>query len=143
MQHLWSLAIEEQFYLVWPLVVFGCLAARRTASATTARRCAVVGAVASTLVMAALYDGDDPSRAYYGTDARVHTILIGALLAICCSLVRRRRPTGAGARCTAPGSSARSGWSGRSHALSDTSPGYYHGGSVALRVRGRGADRAR
>jgi peptidoglycan/LPS O-acetylase OafA/YrhL len=127
-QHLWSLAIEEQFYLVWPLVVFGCL---RLAHGK--RRyligVAVVGAIASTLVMAALYDGTDPSRAYYGTDARMHTILIGALLAIWFVV---RPPSTAGARraVLSAGIVGALGMVWAIHALSDTSPGYYHGGSA-------------
>jgi peptidoglycan/LPS O-acetylase OafA/YrhL len=131
-QHLWSLAIEEQFYLVWPLVVFGCLrlgrGRRRWLVAV-----AVVGAIASTLVMAALYDGTDPSRAYYGTDARMHTILIGALLAI---WLVWRPPTSTGARRALLGAGLVGAlamvWA--MHALSDTSPGYYHGGSALYAV---------
>jgi peptidoglycan/LPS O-acetylase OafA/YrhL len=127
-QHLWSLAIEEQFYLFWPLVVLGCLRlghGRRRYLVGVA----VAGAVASTLVMAMLYDGTDPSRAYYGTDARVHTILIGALLAVWLVV---RPPSSAGARRAMLGA----GFAGALamvwaiHTLSDTSPGYYHGGSA-------------
>ena len=80
-RHLWSLAIEEQFYLVWPLVTIGCLrlgrGRLRVLAAVTG-----IGAVSSVVVMAALYNADDPSRAYYGTDAHAHPILIGALLAL-------------------------------------------------------------
>jgi peptidoglycan/LPS O-acetylase OafA/YrhL len=127
-QHLWSLAIEEQFYLVWPLVVFGCLrlahGKRHYLVGVT-----VVGAIASTLVMAALYDSIDPSRAYYGTDARMHTILIGALLAIWFVV---RPPSSAGARRAVLGAGivGALGMVWAIHALSDTSPGYYHGGSA-------------
>jgi len=88
MRHLWSLAIEEQFYLVWPLVVLACLRIGRGSRTVLAGVC-VAGIAASVAVMAMLYEPADPSRAYYGTDARAHTILVGALLAL---LLARRRP---------------------------------------------------
>jgi peptidoglycan/LPS O-acetylase OafA/YrhL len=80
-RHAWSLAIEEQFYLVWPLVVFGCLTVARgrlrvLAIVTT------IGAVASIAAMWLLFTPGDPSRVYYGTDTRAHSLLIGVLLAI-------------------------------------------------------------
>jgi peptidoglycan/LPS O-acetylase OafA/YrhL len=77
--HLWSLAIEEQFYLVWPLV-FAFVAARwrlRTMFAVC-----IAGVVASQIIMVAVYDPIDPSRAYYATPARLNTILIGCALAV-------------------------------------------------------------
>ncbi len=80
LQHLWSLAVEEQFYLVWPLVLWAGLAVRRTA-----RRLVwwiLAAAVASAGLMAVLYEpGTDPSRVYYGTDTRAAAILLGAALA--------------------------------------------------------------
>jgi peptidoglycan/LPS O-acetylase OafA/YrhL len=87
MRHLWSLAIEEQFYLVWPLVVLGFLRIGRGSRKPLAAIC-VAGIGASVAVMALLYDPLDPSRAYYGTDARAHTLLVGAVLAL---LLSRRR----------------------------------------------------
>src|SRR5206468_11865554 len=76
--HLWSLAIEEQFYLLWPLVLGAfLLAGRRAALGPT-----IVGAIASTVWMAVLFDpGTDPSRLYYGTDTRLSGLLLGAALA--------------------------------------------------------------
>jgi peptidoglycan/LPS O-acetylase OafA/YrhL len=80
-RHLWSLAIEEQFYLVWPLVVLGCLRIRRGRVGVLAAVC-VAGTLASVVAMSVLYTPGSPSRAYYGTDTRAHALLIGALLAL-------------------------------------------------------------
>ena len=88
LRHLWSLAIEEQFYLVWPVVTILCLRARKGRTDVLAI-VAAVGATASVITMSALYRAQAPSRAYYGTDARAHTLLVGALLAI---LLLRSRP---------------------------------------------------
>ncbi len=81
LRHMWSLAIEEQYYLVWPLIVLGCLRVARGSLRVLAWVC-VGGAVASLVAMRVLFSPSDPSRAYYGTDTRAHTILIGALLAV-------------------------------------------------------------
>jgi peptidoglycan/LPS O-acetylase OafA/YrhL len=82
LRHAWSLAIEEQFYLVWPLLVFACLRLTRGKHALLVGLC-VVGTAGSVLVMTSHFTpGADPSRAYYGTDARASQLLIGALLAV-------------------------------------------------------------
>ena len=78
-RHAWSLAIEEQFYLFWPLVTSLVLA--RLGSRVLAA-VALLASVASIAAMWILFDASaDPSRAYYGTDARIYELLIGALLA--------------------------------------------------------------
>ena len=84
--HLWSLAVEEQFYLVWPwllLLALRCTAGRPERSR---RHLLTAGAaaltVASALAMAVLYHpGYDPTRVYDGTDTRAFALLIGAGLA--------------------------------------------------------------
>ena len=81
LRHMWSLAIEEQFYLVWPLVTFACLRLARGRHWLLGLVCGA-GAGASIATMAVLYDPSDPSRAYYGTDGRAHLLLIGAGLAL-------------------------------------------------------------
>jgi peptidoglycan/LPS O-acetylase OafA/YrhL len=91
LRHMWSLAIEEQFYLVWPLVVFACLWLARGRRWLLATVC-VVGTLASSLVMAAVYQRSDPSRAYYGTDSRAQLLLVGCLLAIVVARWSPRRP---------------------------------------------------
>lgn len=79
--HLWSLSIEEQFYVIWPLVLLIGLrfAPRRGRLMLYILGCAIVSAIA----MAIIYEpGIDPSRVYYGTDTRAFAILIGAALAV-------------------------------------------------------------
>ena len=82
LRHMWSLAIEEQWYLVWPLLLFGIMAVtRRNLRAVVS--IILVLAAGSALLMAALYhQGGDASRAYYGTDARAQALLVGAALAV-------------------------------------------------------------
>ena len=75
LRHAWSLAIEEQWYVVWPLVVGLVWRRPRRLLAVT-----LVGAAASAVVMAAV--SSDPSRAYYGTDARAQALLLGGALAL-------------------------------------------------------------
>jgi peptidoglycan/LPS O-acetylase OafA/YrhL len=78
--HLWSLAIEEQFYLLWPLLLTLLYVTVRRAK-NVAR---IIGgaAIASAATMWFLYSGGDPSRVYYGTDTRAAGLLVGAALAV-------------------------------------------------------------
>jgi peptidoglycan/LPS O-acetylase OafA/YrhL len=84
LKHLWSLAVEEQFYLFWPLVFW--LGVSFGATRWRTRRVLMValgGAVISTALMTVLFvPGVDPSRLYYGTDTRAGGLLIGAALAV-------------------------------------------------------------
>jgi len=78
--HLWSLAIEEQFYFIWPIVLTVLL--RIVPQRGKIFLLVLIGAAVSALAMALIYDpGNDPSRVYYGTDTRVFALLIGAALA--------------------------------------------------------------
>lgn len=78
--HFWSLAIEEQFYLVWPVLLLFIF--HRRIKIPTLRRVVFVLMVASVAAMALLYvPGGDPSRVYYGTDTRAFSLLIGAWFA--------------------------------------------------------------
>jgi len=78
--HTWTLAIEEQFYVIWPLVVLGILKLWRSIRVLLV--VTILGALASALEMAVLYHpGMDPSRLYYGTDTRAQDLLVGAALA--------------------------------------------------------------
>ncbi|MCL2826443.1 MAG: acetyltransferase [Eggerthellaceae bacterium] len=78
--HCWSLAIEEQFYLIWPPLLF-FLFSRRVRKKNIIRTVFVIAAV-SVILMVLLYNPNaDPSRVYYGTDTRAFSLLMGALLA--------------------------------------------------------------
>ncbi|MCC5953524.1 MAG: acyltransferase [Acidimicrobiia bacterium] len=82
-RHLWSLGVEMQWYLLWPLVVFAvaALVGQRRVHGVLAVVAAALAA-ASTLLAAVLFDaGADPSRIYYGTDTHAAPLLVGAVLA--------------------------------------------------------------
>ena len=79
LEHTWSLAIEEQFYLVWPLLVAGLLAIGKRRALWIAT---VVLGVASMVAMLALYEEGRTMRVYLGTDTRGGAILVGAALAL-------------------------------------------------------------
>lgn len=84
LKHLWSLAVEEQFYLVWPALAFFIV---HRSNRRVLRWVALGLALASTAWMAVLATTNgypefaDPSRAYFGTDAHAMGLLIGAALA--------------------------------------------------------------
>jgi peptidoglycan/LPS O-acetylase OafA/YrhL len=104
LNHLWSLGIEEQFYLVWPfLLLVGVKVVRETPLRSGVRpRLAVVTlglALASAVEMAALFRPSlDPSRVYYGTDTRAFELLFGAALAMVWPSRRLSRHIASGAR---------------------------------------------
>src|SRR5579859_7581975 len=80
LDHLWSLAIEEQFYLIWPLLLWLLilrLNGRRARVTAT-----LILAALSALAMALEYSPGDPSLVYYGTDTHASALLIGAALAL-------------------------------------------------------------
>jgi peptidoglycan/LPS O-acetylase OafA/YrhL len=86
LDHLWSLAVEEQFYLFWPwLLLLGVFALRlcRSSSVQWLALPTLALAAASAIAMAVLYvPGLDPTRIYEGTDTRACELLIGAALAM-------------------------------------------------------------
>ena len=88
LNHLWSLSVEEQFYIFWPFLIslgVKLVHERPLASGVRPRLAvlAVVVAVISMIEMAILYHPSlDPSRIYYGTDTRAGGLLFGAALAM-------------------------------------------------------------
>lgn len=79
-EHLWSIAVEEQFYLVWPALV---LLLVRTGKASGGRvaAAALAGSLVSLVLMVVLFDPADPTRVYTGTDTRAFSLLPGAAVA--------------------------------------------------------------
>jgi peptidoglycan/LPS O-acetylase OafA/YrhL len=134
LRHTWSLAVEEQWYLLWPAVVLGLVViARRFGWGRFVPLTAIaVGIAASALRMAALYDPADPTRVYFGTDTRAQQLLVGAALAWLLS--QHRLPT------AARRSRARSAtvvvafvaFIAVAATTSDESTWLYHGGFVAV-----------
>ncbi|MEI6496154.1 MAG: acyltransferase family protein [Actinomycetota bacterium] len=78
--HLWSLAIEEQFYVVWPLVVWLLVRRRRGIQALGWLTAGLIAASFAAVV--ALYDPATVSRVYFGTDTRAGALLMGAFIAL-------------------------------------------------------------
>ncbi|WP_203363555.1 acyltransferase family protein [Bacillus sp. REN10] len=79
--HFWSLAVEEQFYLMWPVMIF--LGLKYIHKRHILLGVTVLGVLLSVLLMFLMYEpGMDPSRVYYGTDTRAFSLLIGASLAM-------------------------------------------------------------
>jgi peptidoglycan/LPS O-acetylase OafA/YrhL len=103
-EHLWSLGVEEQFYLVWPaLLLLGArVVPERRRSRGTRPRLALLTlalAAASAVEMALLYrPGFDSSRVYFGTDTRAFELLVGAAVAMVWPSARLGRRVSAGAR---------------------------------------------
>jgi len=88
--HFWSLAVEEQFYLAWPLLLSGlALFARRFGDRRwQVVRIAMFAGFLLSLGAALHLSHIDLNRAYYGTDTRAYELLAGALLAITPHIVR-------------------------------------------------------
>ena len=87
--HTWSLAVEEQFYLIWPLVVLGVLHFTRNLKVLFGL--CVAAAIASAIWMYRVYDGGlNTNRAYLGTDTRSQCLFIGCAIAVGLVLLSQR-----------------------------------------------------
>lgn len=88
LNHLWSLSVEEQFYIFWPFLLMVGIHFVPEVKSTTGVRLRLAGvtllaALCSGILMAVLYKPSlDPSRVYYGTDTRALELLVGAALAM-------------------------------------------------------------
>ena len=78
--NLWSLAVEEQFYLLWPLALLALLAVDHEARGPRRHRPSPLAA-ASAVLMAVRLDPDSPTRVYFGTDTHLVGLMLGAALA--------------------------------------------------------------
>ena len=130
-QHTWSLAIEEQWYLLLPLVLvvlFRSRFGRRALGWLLA-----AGAMSSALLMAMVQNSSNGSRAYYGTDTRIQGLLVGAVLA--CLLA-----SGVGRRLLGGRLVALLGWAALATLLvafaltAQADPRMYRGGFLVLSV---------
>ena len=91
--HYWSLAVEEQFYIIWPLVTLGIFVFTQRRLRRSPRRIPMLVtallAVLSAAAMALLFTpGEDPTRVYYGTDTHAFGLLIGAFLSLAVTSTR-------------------------------------------------------
>ncbi len=92
--HTWSLAVEEQFYLIWPLVVLAVMHLSRNfiRGIRALLVLSIVGTVASATEMALLYHpAANTTRIYFGTDTHAQSILVGSVLACSMTLIQMRR----------------------------------------------------
>lgn len=133
LRHMWSLAIEEQWYLLWPVIV--SIGLRRRSPTwrgwVVALACLAVG---SAVLMAVLTPAaGDTSRSYYGTDTRAQTLLVGAALAF---LLHRRRglqdESLSGSTATVLGTAALGVLLGFILAVDDTDRFMYRGGFLLV-----------
>jgi peptidoglycan/LPS O-acetylase OafA/YrhL len=80
LRHLWSLGVEAQFYVIWPLIALAVL--RRGGHRKLASTAAAIAAASFGVMALAYHSGHDPSRIYYGTDTRIGTLLVGAFVGV-------------------------------------------------------------
>lgn len=117
LQHFWSLAVEEQYYVIFPVVCLAIVALIKrsnrypnhaTASEAFVRRLLwfslICGVLSATLMVTVFRSGSDPSRVYFGTDTRVQAILCGVVVACIHARGTLRRHTTAMTAPTEPSS---------------------------------------
>ncbi|MDX6225041.1 MAG: hypothetical protein QOE64_1417 [Frankiales bacterium] len=99
LRHTWSLAIEEQFYFVWPVLLLIALRLGALRRRWVLLVLLAAATAASVWAMAHTFDPAAPSRAYYGSDGRAQQLLVGVLLAV--ALFGLQKARGAGLTWTA------------------------------------------
>lgn len=77
--HLWTLGVEAQFYLLWPIILVWML---HLLKRRTVKWLVLLLAILSAVEMAILYDPQNINRVYYGTDTRAFSLLLGAWLGL-------------------------------------------------------------
>jgi peptidoglycan/LPS O-acetylase OafA/YrhL len=85
--HTWSLAVEEQFYLIWPAVALFVMRRRGRRGLGVAAAVLMVASAVLTFVL--LHQGVSVSRLYYGTDTRTQELMAGAVLAVAAPAIAR------------------------------------------------------
>lgn len=82
-QHFWSLSLEEQFYLVWPLTILGAFwfAARTKRSGAAVVRTVILGLIAASLLTSIVVTATEPGAAYFITPTRLWELGVGGLIA--------------------------------------------------------------
>jgi peptidoglycan/LPS O-acetylase OafA/YrhL len=132
--HTWSLAVEEQFYWVWPLVVLVTL--RRFGRQALGWVAGCLALVSAGLAAGLYLTGASPTRLYYGTDTRAQSIMIGAALALLVPLSgTRRAPAGGDVTLRRLGVAGLLGAAVLAvclHAVQGTGPFLYEGGFLVV-----------
>ncbi|MEI6700778.1 MAG: acyltransferase, partial [Actinomycetota bacterium] len=98
LDHLWSLAVEEQFYLLWPLLLLGMLSLAKGKIARVVLATSVLAALSFIALALLSHVGLDNTRAYEGTDTRAGGLLVGAVLAMVWAPTARAKSITVGAR---------------------------------------------
>jgi peptidoglycan/LPS O-acetylase OafA/YrhL len=133
--HLWSLSVEEQFYLIWPLVMI--FFARKKIRRPVMLIILGAGVLISTVVGILLYDPwADPSRVYFGTDTRALAPLLGAALAVAARPWRYRPDERASGYLDVIGVAGLAALGVTAALLGDNSPVLYRGGFLGIAALG-------